>query len=99
MKSKGFSSTIHFDNNESKMSLEEKTSMDNLYTLNHEIDPSKISLTMSQSTHLNILQPTKSTTHYIQSIIGSNHQTSGLMTRATLTAINKVKNKKLKRLL
>jgi len=48
MKSKGFSSTIHFDNNESKMSLEEKTSMDNLYPINHEIDPSKISLTMSQ---------------------------------------------------
>jgi hypothetical protein len=95
MKSKGFSSTIHFDNNESKMSLEEKTSMDNLYTIN----PSKISLTISQSTQVNILQPTKSTTHYIQPIIGSNHQTSGLMTRATLTAINKVKNRKLKHLL
>ncbi len=81
-KLKEFSSTILFDNNESKMSLDEKISIDNLYTINNEIYPksdlSKISLTRSQST--------KSTTHFIR-------QTSSLMTKATLTAINKVINK------
>lgn len=58
------------------MSLEDKTSIDNLYTNSHEFDPSKI---MFQSTELNNLQP-----------MNTSHQTSSLMTKATLTAINKV---------
>jgi hypothetical protein len=65
------------------MSLEEKNSIDN-----PEMDPktnlSKINLTMSQSN--------KSTTHLIPPF-GIARQTSGLMTRTTLTAINKVHHK------
>ncbi|CAF0732606.1 unnamed protein product [Adineta ricciae] len=62
----------------------EKTSLDNLYTIDHDIDLksslSEISLTD--------LKPTKSTTHYIQPM-NNTHQTTGLLTKATLTAINK----------
>ncbi len=65
------------------MSLDEKISLDNLYTINNEIDLksnlSKISLITSQS---------------IKSTTGVARQTSGLMTKATLTAIHKVINKK-----
>jgi hypothetical protein len=65
------------------MSLDEKISLDNLYTINNEIDSksnlSKISLINSQS---------------IKSTTGVARQTSSLMTKATLTAIHKVINKK-----
>jgi len=58
------------------MSLKEKISIDNFYTINSEIesksDVSKISLTT--------LQSTKSSTHSIQPI-GISRQTSGLMTK------------------
>jgi len=57
---------------------------DNLYRINDEINSSKISLTMSQST--------KSTTHSMQSS-GIARQTSGLMTKTTFNAINKVDHK------
>lgn len=80
-KVKEFSSAILFNNNESKTSLEEKISIENF---DSKSDITKISLTTSQST--------KSTTHFIQSI-DLPRQTSGLMTKATLTAINKVRNK------
>ena len=56
------------------MSLEEKISIDNLYT-----DLSKISLTMSQSNKSSTIQP-----------FGINRQNGGLMTKTTLIAINKV---------
>jgi len=63
------------------MSLDEKISLD---TINNEIDSksdrSKISLITSQS---------------IKSTTGIARQTSGLMTKTTLTAINKVIQKKL----
>ena len=81
---KGFSSTSIFDPTESKLSLDEKTSVDNLYTIDHHTDLrsslSKISLTD--------LKPTKSTTHYIRPM-NNTHQTTGLLTKATLSAINK----------
>ena len=76
------------------MSLEEKTSIDNLRSISSEINPSKISLAISQSTVGNNFQSTKSTTHFIQPI-GTVRQTDGLMTKATLAAINKVYNIKL----
>ncbi|CAF4053590.1 unnamed protein product [Adineta steineri] len=90
-----FSSTIIFDNTESKISLEETASMDNFYTINPKSDLSKISLTNSQSTELNNLQSIKSTTHFIQPLHIS-HQTTGLMTKATLMAINKTPRQRTK---
>ncbi|CAF1300649.1 unnamed protein product [Adineta steineri] len=90
-----FSSTIIFDNTESKISLEETASMDNFYTINPKSDLSKISLTNSRSTELNNLQSIKSTTHFIQPLHIS-HQTTGLMTKATLIAINKAPRQRTK---
>jgi hypothetical protein len=69
-----------FENNQSKMSFEDKIYIDNFYRINDEIEPSKISLTMSQST--NSMQPS-----------GITRQTSGLMTKTTFNAINKVDDK------
>ena len=80
-----FQSPIDFDSAESKISLEDKSSIRNLYSSGSEInlktDLSKISLT-------------KSTTHFIQPI-GVSRQTNGLMTKTTLAAINKVHHQKL----
>ncbi|CAF3430537.1 unnamed protein product [Rotaria sp. Silwood1] len=88
-----FPSTIIFDTNESKMNLESKTSIDNLSIVSSQIeiksDLSKINLTMSQSAELNNLQTVKSTTHFIQPM-RLPRQIGGLMTKATLSAINKV---------
>ncbi|UJR26754.1 hypothetical protein I4U23_008069 [Adineta vaga] len=76
----------------SKLSLDEKTSVDNLYTIEHDTDLksdlSKISLTFSQSNEEIHLRPTKSTTHYIQPT-NISEETSGLLTKATLAAIDK----------
>ncbi|CAF4564540.1 unnamed protein product [Rotaria sp. Silwood1] len=87
-----FPSTIIFDTNESKMNLESKTSIDNLSIVSSQIeiksDLSKINLTMSQSAELNNLQTVKSTTHFIQPM-RLPRQIGGLMTKATLSAINK----------
>ncbi|CAF1189848.1 unnamed protein product [Adineta steineri] len=69
--------------------------MDNFYTINPKSDLSKISLTNSQSTELNNLQSIKSTTHFIQPLHIS-HQTTGLMTKATLMAINKTPRQRTK---
>ncbi|CAF2857682.1 unnamed protein product [Rotaria sp. Silwood2] len=87
-----FPSTIIFDNNESKVNIEDKTSIDNLSTVSSQIetksDLSKINLTISQSTELNNLPTVKSTTHFIQPNRVS-RQIGGLMTKTTLSAINK----------
>lgn len=64
------------------MSLDENS-------IDYDIDPksslSKISLTD--------LKPTKSTTHYIQPM-NNTHQTIGLLTKATLNAINKTSHQR-----
>ncbi|CAF1054959.1 unnamed protein product [Rotaria sordida] len=87
-----FPSTFIFDNNESKMNLDDKTSINNLSTVSSLIetksDLSKKNLTISQSTELNNLQTIKSTTHFIQPFRIS-RQIGGLMTKATLSAITK----------
>jgi hypothetical protein len=89
----GFSAIVVFNQTESKLSIDEKTSVNSLSSSNHDMNPkaelSSISLTRSQSKELNPLPATQSTTHYIQPISPS-YQTSGLLTKATLVAINKV---------
>ena len=72
------------------MSLEEKSSIDNLYTIHSQIDQ-RSEIKISQSIELNNIQPTKSTTHYIQTI-GAPRETGGLLTKRTLEAIHKVNN-------
>jgi DNA-binding MltR family transcriptional regulator len=66
-----------FENNQSKMSFEDKISIDNLYRINEDNETSKISLTMSQS--MKSMQTS-----------GIARQTSSLMTKTTFNAINKV---------
>ncbi|CAF3437861.1 unnamed protein product [Rotaria socialis] len=82
-----FRSTIILDNNESKMSLDGKTSIDYSSRTSTQFE-SKTNLTMSQSTHLDNLTAVKSTTHFIQPVRVS-RRIGGLMTKTTLAAINK----------
>ncbi|CAF0732703.1 unnamed protein product [Adineta ricciae] len=79
-----FSSTSIFGPTESKLSLGEKTSVDNLYTIDHDVD---LRSSLSDISLID-LKPTKSTTHYIEPM-NNPHQTTGLLTKATLNAINK----------
>ncbi|CAF1231595.1 unnamed protein product [Rotaria magnacalcarata] len=87
-----FRSTIILDNNESKMSLDDKTSIDYSSRMSTQFeskaDLSKINLATSQSTQLNNLAAVKSTTHFIQPVRIS-RRIGGLMTKTTLAAINK----------
>ncbi|CAF3243817.1 unnamed protein product [Rotaria socialis] len=82
-----FRSTIILDNNESKMTLDDKTSIDYSSRTSTQFE-SKTNLTMSQSTHLDNLTAVKSTTHFIQPVRVS-RRIGGLMTKTTLAAINK----------
>ena len=81
------------NNKKSQISLEEKSSFDNLYTNSFEteskFDISKMRLTTSRST---ALHRSLSITDDIQSV-GKSHQIVSFMTKETLSAIYKVYNK------
>lgn len=92
----GFSSTLLLESNESKLSLDDTTLFDQLYTPSSDLDLSKTSLHVSPSIQFNPLPSMKSTTHFLQPTKVAVHQPGGLLTKTTQIAVNKVKSTSLK---